>query len=157
MRCRTVVPLCYDCDQLNGYNINCTVCFFGWYPINATLCVPCYNVVANCSRCTPDFNGSASCYLCNDTMYTPNGSVCLSCTTVDPNCYFCNNQGQCTQCLLDYYVNSNFTCTRKPNCTVENCLQCSNTDGTVCVRCKNLFTLTMNNTFCQTPTCTKSG
>lgn len=118
--CGESVTKCYDCDQLNnGYSINCTVCVPGYFPDTTSHCKLCNESITECASCSPLYNGSATCLICNPKYYTLNGTVCSSCISFDPNCFYCNNFGQCTQCLLEFFVNdTTHRCDPKPPCVV---------------------------------------
>jgi hypothetical protein len=152
------VPNCLTCSQVNGYDINCTVCMTGYFPNNATSCELCDSFIGNCSTCTPDYAGGANCTACINKYYTLNGSTCLPCVGIDANCYSCNNQAQCTRCLLGYYVNINHTCTEQPACDVENCYACQTADSNLCATCNTYFILSNDSASCEAPTeCPVSG
>jgi len=138
-------------QQGNTYNINCTQCVAGMYPSDPTTCTLCSSTITNCVTCDPT-NSGPSCTSCIEKFYTATGASCTPCTDIDSNCYFCNNAGQCTQCLFGYYVNSAFTCTQKPACDVSNCLTCSNTNGSQCLTCNNYFTNAADGSACSPPT-----
>lgn len=138
--------------------MNCTECDTGYFPSTTTACSACNTAINNCVTCTPDYSGSATCLTCAEKYYTADGTQCTACTQIDASCFFCNNAGECTQCLFGYYVDSvTHLCVQQPACTVSNCARCSNVDGSVCLTCNQYFVLSADSSTCAPPTSCPNG
>ncbi|EAR85944.2 hypothetical protein TTHERM_01178710 (macronuclear) [Tetrahymena thermophila SB210] len=113
---------CQKCDQYICYQ--CASANYYVDGSNPAYCKQC--LVNNCQQCNPD----GTCKICNSGYYFSSGS-CLSCIK---NCMVCTNSQTCQNCISNYTLNSD---KKSCICSINNCLQCSPSDGSVCQICSN--------------------
>jgi len=165
---------CQSCNGSTNYNcLSCNLGFFlsngmclagcpqGTYATNLTrTCSPC---PVTCTNCT-SFSSCGGCV----TGYTlSNTNQCNSPSTIVCNVNYCVscsaiNSSQCLQCITNYYLLSNGTCSITcPNATYAQTGQCINCPSTCtsctpiqCTSCPTTYYLYQGNCYSNCPTAT---
>ena len=132
--CYVLNPLCRTSDPNNGY---CLTCYQGYSLYNgnctiltnddpycvqksSSICLTCANgYYLNSNVCTKLMKNcvtydmrSGNCTNCNVGFQIMNGDCLLIPKSQDPNCVQANQNGQCIQCLNNFYLSrANNTCT----------------------------------------------
>ncbi|ELP89685.1 protein serine/threonine kinase, putative [Entamoeba invadens IP1] len=117
--CRSI----YCLDTLCSQNGECSGCLSGYY-LDGSTCMSC-ELIDGCAACSPY---SKSCVICKDDYYKKE-SLCHPCT--DLFCDKCDQNGYCSRCLPNYYLDNGIcvACLLKEGCAI-----CSNT-ANACLEC----------------------